>query len=128
MISSILYGACFGLFPIGWIVFWAIILYRLTLITGRFEILKDSVGSLTDDRRLQALLIAFAFGAFIEGAAGFGTPVAVAAAMLAGLGFSPFYAAGICLLGQHRACSLRLDRDSCYYASGHYAASTHGPQ
>ncbi|MCQ8779989.1 L-lactate permease, partial [Escherichia coli] len=90
--------ACFGLFPIGWIVFWAIILYRLTLITGRFEILKDSVGSLTDDRRLQALLIAFAFGAFIEGAAGFGTPVAVAAAMLAGLGFSPFYAAGICLL------------------------------
>lgn len=98
MVSSILYGACFGLFPIGWIVFWAIILYRLTLITGRFEILKDSVGSLTDDRRLQALLIAFAFGAFIEGAAGFGTPVAVAAAMLAGLGFSPFYAAGICLL------------------------------
>ena len=98
MVSSIFYGACFGLFPIGWIVFWAIILYRLTLITGRFEILKDSVGSLTDDRRLQALLIAFAFGAFIEGAAGFGTPVAVAAAMLAGLGFSPFYAAGICLL------------------------------
>lgn len=98
MLSSIVYGACFGLFPIGWIVFWAIILYRLTLITGRFEILKDSVGSLTDDRRLQALLIAFAFGAFIEGAAGFGTPVAVAAAMLAGLGFSPFYAAGICLL------------------------------
>lgn len=98
MISSILYGAAFGLFPIGWIVFWAIILYRVTVITGKFEILKDSVGSLTDDRRLQALLIAFAFGAFIEGAAGFGTPVAVAAAMLAGLGFSPFYAAGICLL------------------------------
>ncbi|MDX2179682.1 MAG: lactate permease LctP family transporter [Bryobacteraceae bacterium] len=98
MASSVLYGAAFGLFPIGWIVFWAIILYRLTLVTGRFEILKDSIGSLTDDRRLQALLIAFAFGAFIEGAAGFGTPVAVAAAMLAGLGFSPFYAAGICLL------------------------------
>jgi len=98
MASSVLYGAAFGLFPIGWIVFWAIVLYRLTLVTGRFEILKDSIGSLTDDRRLQALLIAFAFGAFIEGAAGFGTPVAVAAAMLAGLGFSPFYAAGICLL------------------------------
>ena len=65
---------------------------------GNFEIIKDSVGGLTDDRRLQALLIAFALGAFIEGAAGFGTPVAVAAAMLTGLGFSPFYAAGICLI------------------------------
>ncbi|MDW8130782.1 MAG: lactate permease LctP family transporter [Bryobacterales bacterium] len=92
------YGAAFGLFPIGWVVFCAILLYRITVETGKFEIVKDSVGSLTDDRRLQALLIAFAFGAFIEGAAGFGTPVAVAAAMLAGLGFSPFYAAGICLL------------------------------
>lgn len=98
VISATLYGAAFGLFPIGWIVFWAILLYRMTVLTGRFEILKDSVGSLTEDRRLQALLIAFAFGAFIEGAAGFGTPVAVAAAMLTGLGFSPFYAAGICLL------------------------------
>jgi L-lactate transport len=96
--GAVTYGAAFGLFPIGWIVFWAIILYRLTLETGRFEVLKDSIGNLTSDRRLQALLIAFAFGAFIEGAAGFGTPVAVAAAMLAGLGFSPFYAAGICLL------------------------------
>jgi L-lactate transport len=98
MISAAAYGAAFGLFPIGWIVFWAIILYRITVTTGKFEILKSSVGSLTDDPRLQALLIAFALGAFIEGAAGFGTPVAVAAAMLAGLGFSPFYAAGICLL------------------------------
>jgi L-lactate transport len=92
------YGALFGLFPIGWIVYWAIVLYRVTVETGRFEVIKDSIGGLTDDRRLQALLIAFAFGAFIEGAAGFGTPVAVAAAMLTGLGFSPFYAAGICLL------------------------------
>ncbi len=98
VVASTLYGAAFGLFPIGWIVFWAIILYRITVVTGKFEVLKDSVGSLTPDRRLQALLIAFAFGAFIEGAAGFGTPVAVAAAMLTGLGFSPFYAAGICLL------------------------------
>jgi lactate permease len=79
-------------------VFSAILLYRVTLESGKFEILKDSVGNLTQDRRLQALLIAFAFGAFIEGAAGFGTPVAVAAAMLTGLGFSPFYAAAICLL------------------------------
>jgi L-lactate transport len=96
--SAIAYGAAFGLFPIGWVVFTAILLYNITVETGKFQIVKDSVGSLTDDRRLQALLIAFAFGAFIEGAAGFGTPVAVCAAMLAGLGFSPFYAAGICLL------------------------------
>jgi lactate permease len=96
--ATISYGAAFGLFPIGWIILWAIVLYKLTAETGQFEILKDSIGSLTSDLRLQALLIAFAFGAFIEGAAGFGTPVAVAAAMLTGLGFSPFYAAGICLL------------------------------
>jgi lactate permease len=98
LLSAIGYGAAFGLFPIGWVVFTAILLYRVTVDTGKFEIVKDSVASLTEDRRLQGLLIAFAFGAFIEGAAGFGTPVAVAAAMLAGLGFSPFYAAGICLL------------------------------
>ena len=98
VLASITYGAAFGLLPISWIVFSAILLYRITLETGKFEIIKDSIGSLTSDRRLQALLIAFAFGAFIEGAAGFGSPVAVAAAMLTGLGFSPFYAAGICLL------------------------------
>ncbi|MCC6591101.1 MAG: L-lactate permease [Bryobacterales bacterium] len=98
MLSAIGYGAAFGLFPIGWIVYWAIVLYRITVETGNFEIIKDSIGGLTEDRRLQALLIAFALGAFIEGAAGFGTPVAVAAAMLTGLGFSPFYAAGICLV------------------------------
>src|SRR5580693_8885951 len=98
VVSSAAYGAAYGLLPIGWIVFTAILLYRLTVETGKFEIIKDSIGSLTGDQRLQALLIAFAFGAFIEGAAGFGTPVAVAAAMLTGLGFSPFYAAGICLL------------------------------
>lgn len=98
MAGSLTYGAAFGLFPIGWIVFWAIILYQITVETRKFDVIKDSIGSLTEDRRLQALLIAFAFGAFIEGAAGFGTPVAVAAAMLTGLGFAPFYAAGICLL------------------------------
>jgi lactate permease len=97
-VSSSLYGAAFGLLPIGWIVYWAVVLYRITLETGNFEIIKDSIGGLTADRRLQAMLIAFAFGAFVEGAAGFGTPVAVAAAMLTGLGFSPFFAAGICLL------------------------------
>ena len=91
-------GAAFGLFPIGWVVFAAILLYRVTVESGKFEILKDSVGNLTGDPRLQALLIAFAFGAFVEGAAGFGTPVAVAGAMLAGLGVAPFRAAAICLL------------------------------
>jgi lactate permease len=97
-LSASAYGAAFGLFPICWIMFWSIVLYRMTLATNRFDIIKDSIGNLTGDRRLQALLIAFCFGAFVEGAAGFGAPVAVAAAMLTGLGFSPFYAAGICLL------------------------------
>jgi lactate permease len=97
-ISSAAYGAGFGLFPISWIVLWAIILYRITVEKGKFEIIKTSMGNLTGDARLQALLIAFAFGAFVEGAAGFGTPVAVAAAMLVGLGFSPFYASALCLV------------------------------
>ncbi len=98
IVSAAAYGAAYGLFPIGWIVIWAVYLYRLTLDTGKFEAIKHSLRSLTRDPRLQTLLIAFAFGAFLEGAAGFGTPVAVAAAMLAGLGFSPFHAAAICLL------------------------------
>ena len=98
VVEATIYGAAFGLWPIGWVVFTAVLLYRVTLESGKFEILKDSIAHLADDRRLQVLLIAFAFGAFIEGAAGFGTPVAVAATMLAGLGFSPFYAAAICLL------------------------------
>jgi lactate permease len=97
-IISMIYGAAYGLFPIAWVVFSSIMLYRLVVDTGKFEIIKNSVGGLTDDRRLQAMFIAFSFGAFIEGAAGFGAPVAVAGAMLAGLGFDPFYAAGICLL------------------------------
>ena len=97
-VISTLYGAAYGIFPIAWIVFASIMLYRLAVDTGKFEVIKDSVGSLTDDRRLQAMFIAFSFGAFIEGAAGFGAPVAVSGAMLAGLGFNPFYAAGICLL------------------------------
>jgi lactate permease len=96
--SSVAYGAAQGLFPIGWVVFSAILLYNITVATGQFDVVRGSVANLTSDRRLQALLIAFAFGAFIEGAAGFGTPVAVAAAMLTGLGFKPFRAATICLL------------------------------
>ncbi|HMF76483.1 MAG TPA: lactate permease LctP family transporter, partial [Bryobacteraceae bacterium] len=97
-LSSAAYGAAFGLFPINWIVFWAIVLYRITVETGKFEIIKASIESVTTDMRLQILLVAFAFGAFLEGGAGFGTPVAVAAAMMAGLGFAPLYASSICLL------------------------------
>ncbi|MFB3777597.1 MAG: L-lactate permease [Bryobacteraceae bacterium] len=97
-VSALADGGAYGLFPIGWILFSAVLLYRTILETGKFEIIKDSLGNLTEDSRLQALLIAFAFGSLLEGAAGFGAPVAVAAAMLTGLGFSPFYAAGICLL------------------------------
>jgi lactate permease len=96
--GSFFYGAAYGLFPIGWIIFGAILLYRVVVESGKFEIIKDSLGGLTQDRRLQALLIAFCFGAFLESAAGFGTPVAVTATMLIGLGFSPFYAASVCLL------------------------------
>ncbi len=97
-LSAAAYGGAFGLFPICWIIFWAIALFHVTAKTGKFEIIKDTVGKLTPDPRLQALLIAFAFGAFLEGAAGFGTPVAIASTMLIGLGFSAFSASAICLL------------------------------
>ena len=97
-ISSTLNGAAFGLFPIVWIVITAVWVYNMTVESGEFEIIKDSLARLTDDRRLQALFIAFAFGAFLEGTAGFGTPVAITAAMLAGIGFNPLYAAGLCLI------------------------------
>jgi lactate permease len=98
LFAAVTMGAAFGLWPIGWVVFTAVLLYRITLESGKFELLKDSIAHLSDDKRLQVLLIAFAFGAFVEGAAGFGTPVAVAATMLTQLGFTPFYAAAICLL------------------------------
>src|SRR5882724_7299228 len=97
-LSSSAYGAAFGVFPITWIIFWAIALYRVSVETGKFEIIKESVGAVTSDTRLQILLIAFAFGAFLEGGCGFGTPVAVAAAMMTGLGFVPLQASAICLL------------------------------
>src|SRR6188472_950754 len=91
-------GALYGLFPIGWIVITAVFLFNITVKSGQFEIIKHFMASITSDRRLQALLIAFSFGAFLEGTAGFGTPVAITAAMLVGLGFNPLYAAGICLI------------------------------
>ena len=97
-VSSVAYGMANGLFPIVWIVITAVWVYNMTVESGEFEIIKDSLARLTDDRRLQALFIAFAFGAFLEGTAGFGTPVAITAAMLAGIGFNPLYAAGLCLI------------------------------
>ncbi|MBU8592875.1 L-lactate permease LutP [Bacillus subtilis] len=91
-------GAVYGMLPIGWIIVTSVFLYKITVKTGQFDIIRSSVLSITDDRRLQALLIAFSFGAFLEGAAGFGAPVAISAALLVGLGFNPLYAAGICLI------------------------------
>jgi len=92
-------GAAYGLFPVGWIVLGAIFVYDVTVKSGDFEVIRHSIASIAGDRRVQALLIAFSFGAFIEGAAGFGTPVAISAAMLIGLGFRPLEAAGLALIG-----------------------------
>jgi lactate permease len=96
--SAALFGAANGLLPIGWIVLNIIFLHRLTTENGSFKVLQDSLARITDDRRLQLLLIAFCFGAFFEGAAGFGTPVAVTGAILIGLGFSPLAASGLALI------------------------------
>jgi lactate permease len=97
-VLSALYGAAYGLMPIGWIILNVIFLYQLTLEKGHFKVLQNSIANVTEDRRLQLLLIAFAFGAFFEGAAGFGTPVAVTGAILIGIGFSPLAASGLCLI------------------------------
>src|ERR1700742_1698759 len=94
-VRASLLGVVAGFFPIGWIVLNVIYLYRITVATGRFELLKRAVGGVTEDRRLQLLLIAFSFGAFFEGASGFGTPVAITGAVLIGLGFSPLAASGL---------------------------------
>jgi lactate permease len=97
-IASAFYGFCYGLWPIAWIIVAAVFLYKLTVKSGQFEIIRSSVMSITDDQRLQVLLIGFCFGAFLEGAAGFGAPVAITAALLVGLGLNPLYAAGLCLI------------------------------
>lgn len=97
-LPSALQGALYGLFPICWIIITAVFLFNLTVQSGHFEIIKKFMATITPDRRLQALLIAFSFGAFLEGAAGFGAPVAISGALLVGLGFNPLYAAGICLI------------------------------
>ena len=95
---SAAHGALYGLFPICWLVIMAVFLFNVTVKSGQFEIIKHVMASITADRRLQALLIAFSFGSFLEGTAGFGAPVAITAAMLVGLGFNPLYASGICLI------------------------------
>lgn len=92
------YGFAYGLWPIAWIIVAAVFLYKLTVKSGQFEVIRSSVLSITDDQRLQVLLIGFSFGAFLEGAAGFGAPVAITAALLVGLGFNPLHAAGLCLI------------------------------
>jgi len=97
-LMSAVNGAAYGLLPIGWIILNVIFLYQLTLQKGHFKVLQTSIANVTEDRRLQLLLIAFAFGAFFEGAAGFGTPVAVTGAILIGIGFSPLAASGLCLI------------------------------
>jgi lactate permease len=92
------YGFLYGLWPISWIIVTAVFLYKITVKTGQFDVIRESVLSITEDQRLQMLLVGFAFGAFLEGAAGFGAPVAITAALLVGLGFNPLYAAGLCLI------------------------------
>lgn len=96
--ASFVYGAAFGLLPIGWTVFAAMLLYNVTVETGQFTVIRRSIGGLSRDARIQAVLIGFAFGAFMEGAAGAGSPVAICGAMLVGLGVPPFRAAVICLV------------------------------
>ncbi len=95
---AFLSGAAFGLFPIGWTIFNAMLLYNVTLATGQFSVVRRSVAGLSGDARIQAVLVGFAFGAFLEGAAGAGTPVAICGAILVGLGFNPFLAAVLCLI------------------------------
>ena len=97
-LMSAVNGAAFGLLPIGWIILNVIFLYQLSLAKGEFQVLQETIGGATKDRRLQLLLIAFAFGAFFEGASGFGTPVAVTGAILIGLGFTPLAASGFSLI------------------------------
>lgn len=96
--ASMVYGFLYGLWPIAWIIIGAVFLYKISVKTGQFDIIRSSILSITEDQRLQMLFVGFAFGTFLEGAAGFGAPVAITAALLVGLGFKPLYAAGLCLI------------------------------
>lgn len=97
-VMSAVQGGVYGLLPIGWVIFAAVFLFKLTVKTGQFDIIRASILTITEDRRLQVLLIAFSFSAFLEGSSGFGAPVAISAALLVGMGFNPLYAAGLCLV------------------------------
>ena len=97
-LASMVYGFLYGLWPIAWIIIGAVFLYKVSVKTGQFDIIRSSIMSITEDQRLQMLFVGFAFGTFLEGAAGFGAPVAITAALLVGLGFKPLYAAGLCLI------------------------------
>lgn len=96
--ASLVYGFLYGLWPIAWIIIGAVFLYKISVKTGQFNVIRSSILFITEDQRLQMLLVGFAFGTFLEGAAGFGAPVAITAALLVGLGFKPLYAAGLCLI------------------------------
>ena len=98
-LASAVYGFFYGLWPIAWIIIAAVFLYKVSVKTGQFDVIRSSILSITPDQRLQLILVGFCFGAFLEGAAGFGAPVAITAALLVGLGFKPLYAAGLCLIG-----------------------------
>ena len=97
-LASVVYGFFYGLWPIAWIIIAAVFVYKISVKTGQFDIIRSSILSITPDQRLQMLIVGFSFGAFLEGAAGFGAPVAITAALLVGLGFKPLYAAGLCLI------------------------------
>ncbi|AVT03532.1 L-lactate permease [Paracidovorax avenae] len=97
-LASAVYGFLYGLWPIAWIIVAAVFLYKISVATGQFAVIRSSILSVTEDQRLQLILVGFCFGAFLEGAAGFGAPVAITAALLVGLGFKPLYAAGLCLI------------------------------
>ena len=109
-VAAATHGMAFGLWPISWVVLNAVFFYNLTVASGDFDVIRRSLARLTDDRRIQALLVAFCFGALVEGIAGFGAPVAISAAMLAGLGFEPVAGRRARARGQHRPGGLRLDR------------------
>lgn len=96
--ASVIYGFFYGLWPIAWIIIAAVFVYKISVKTGQFDIIRSSILSITPDQRLQMLIVGFCFGTFLEGAAGFGAPVAITAALLVGLGFNPLYAAGLCLI------------------------------
>ena len=128
ILASAVMGLVFAAFRVVWLIVAAVFLYDIAVTTGQFEIMKASVASLSGDRRLQAVLVAFSFGAFIEGAAGFGAPVAISAAFLVGLGFQPFQAALLCLIANTAPVGLGGNRDSAADLERGHRAGCRGAQ